>query len=79
MDQQLFNIIYGLFGILLTIIGVCVLWWVNTIWGLVKSQQESINNLHTNLAGNYMPRPEMNRTLERIFDALDDIRKGQSK
>jgi hypothetical protein len=79
MNQQLFNVIYGLFGILLSIIGACALWWVNMIWEMVKEQKKEINDLHIRLAEGYMPRAEMNRTLERIFNALDDLRKELAK
>jgi preprotein translocase subunit Sec63 len=79
MDQQIFNLIVGLFGVLLTIIGVCVTWWVNTIWGMVKAQQTEISRLHVQLVQNYVPRVELQQTFDRILNKLDEIQKGLSK
>ncbi len=75
MDQQIFNLIVGLFSVLLTIIGVCVTWWVNTIWAMVKAQQQEISTLHVELVKNYVPRIEQQHMLDKIFTALDEIRR----
>lgn len=55
--------------------GACVVWWVNTIWGMAKTLQQDVSNLHIELAKNYAPRAELQNTLERIFDKLDELQK----
>jgi hypothetical protein len=75
MEQQLVNFIFGLVMVLLGIIGTGIAWWVNTIWSMVKTQQAEINMLHIKLAENYMPRAELQDTLARIFDKLDEIQR----
>jgi hypothetical protein len=67
-QQQIVNILFG-------VAGFFVAWWVNTIWGMVKSQQEQISQLNIKLAEGYMPRQESDKNFTRIVETLDDIRK----
>jgi hypothetical protein len=67
-QQQIINILFG-------VAGFCVAWWVNAIWGMVKSQQDQISQLNIKLAEGYMPRQESDKNFTRIYEALDDIRK----
>lgn len=75
MDQQLFQTLTTIAGILIAAIGFCVAWWVNNLWAMVKGQQEQITNLSVKLAENYAPRAELEKTFERIFNLLEEIRK----
>jgi hypothetical protein len=68
MDQQSF------INILLGVAGFCIGWWVNAIWKMVGSMQADISNLHVELAKNYVPRAELEAKLDRILDAVDEIR-----
>lgn len=75
MDQQTFNVIFGVFSCLLSIIGIGAMWWVNNMWDMLKSQQSQLSDLHINLAANYAPRAELRTVLDKINDKLDDIQK----
>lgn len=52
-------------------------WWVKNIWSMVIAQQAQITALQVELARNYIPRAEMQDTLHRIFDKLEEIQKAQ--
>jgi len=69
MDQQ------TVINILIGVSGACIAWWVNAMWKMVEALQQDISNLHVELAKNYAPRAEMQATLDRILDAIDDLRK----
>lgn len=72
-SQQFFNLFLSICSALFGIIGACVLWWVNTIWGMVKSQQETITQLNVEMVKAYVPRAELEKTFSRLFDSLDKI------
>lgn len=69
MDQQ--QVINTLFGVA----GFCVAWWVNTLWSMVKSQQEQITAVNLKLAENYVQKAELEKTFNKIFDTMDEIKK----
>lgn len=69
MDQQ--QIIQVLFGVA----GGCVVWWVNKIWAMVQSQQEQITAVNLKLAEHYVQKSDFEKSLDRIFDAVDEIKK----
>lgn len=71
--QQTFNIMFSIGGALAGIIGSCALWWINTIWSMVKSQQEQITKLNVQMVQAYVPRQELDKTFSQIFDKLDKI------
>jgi ABC-type molybdate transport system ATPase subunit len=64
--QQVVNALFG-------VVGAGVAWWVNTIWGMVRSQQEQITQLNVKLVESYVPRVELEKTFSRIFDTLEKI------
>lgn len=64
-----------LLGIVLAGIG----WWVRNIWAMVIAQQAQITSLQVELARSYMPRAELQDTLKRIFDKLDEIQSEVAK
>lgn len=72
-SQQTFNVIFSIVGVLFSVIGACVLWWVNTIWSLVKGQQEQISALSLKMVEAYVPRVELEKTFDRLFEALNKI------
>jgi hypothetical protein len=78
VEQQSINTLLGLISGLFAIVGTCVMWWVNTIWSMVKSQQEQISNLNIKLAEHYVPRQELDKNFSRIFDELKGIREEVS-
>lgn len=78
-SQEFFNAVIAIFGVLAAIIGFCITWWVNNIWSMVKVLQTDVSSLHVELAGSYVKRQELQATFDRIFDALDDIRKEVSR
>lgn len=49
MDQQLFNVVITIIGVLLTVIGTGALWWINTVWTSLKEQVKISSDLHTAL------------------------------
>ena len=75
MDQTGFNIVYGVITTLMAIIGFGVAWWVNNMWGMLRSQQEQISELNIKIVANYVPRAELQAIFEKINDKLDDIQK----
>ena len=75
MDQQTFQVLTAIATTLISIIGAGVAWWVNNLWSMVRTQQDQITNLKVELAAKYMPREELQETLNRIFSLLEEIRK----
>jgi hypothetical protein len=82
MDQQTFNLVFGLVSGLLTIIASGVAWWCKSIQTGLAGQQAQlvhlmaqISNLNIELAKNYAPRAELQGAFDRIFAVLDEIRK----
>jgi|GEM_PF-2669255 len=70
MDQQ------TVINILISGVGAGIIWWVNAIWQMMGTLQQDISNLHVELAKNYATRAEMQATLDRILDAIDELRKA---
>lgn len=62
--------------LLLSVVITGVGWWVANIWSMVRDQQKQITDLQVHLANHYVPRAESDRHLERIYDALEEIRKS---
>lgn len=79
MEQQFINTLLSIVSGLMAILGVAVAWWVNNIWAMVKAQQEEISKLHIELVQNYVPRLELQKTFERMFDKLDQIQREIKK
>jgi hypothetical protein len=82
MDQQTFQVIASLFGLLLTVIGYLLAQSMLSLRGALRSHKEDVDTLrrdHTALAleiaKNYMPRTELEKKLDDIFALLEDIRK----
>jgi hypothetical protein len=73
MDVQ--TLMTALLGIVLAGVG----WWVKTIWAMVVAQQVQITTLQVELARSYMPRAELQDTLKRLFDKLDEIQREVSQ
>jgi chromosome segregation ATPase len=67
-EQQIINILIG-------IAGTGVAWWVKTMWGMVRSQQEQITALNLKLAENYVQKIELEKTFTKLFDGMDEIKK----
>lgn len=67
-EQQVINILMG-------IAGAGVAWWVKTIWAMVRSQQEQITALNLKLAENYVQKIELEKTFNKLFDGMDEIKK----
>lgn len=72
-SQQLINIAFALCAALFGLVCTGVTWWVNTIWSDVKSQKKQIDDLQLKLVEGYVPRSEMEKTLNRLFDKMDEI------
>lgn len=66
-------------SVLIGLVTAGVGWWVKNIWSMVIAQQTQITTLQVELAKNYIPRAEMQDTLKRIFDKLDEIQKAQQR
>lgn len=71
-----------LLNVLIAVAGFCVAWWVRTIQSAQIKQQDQmvelmrqISSLNVELAKNYAPRAELEKTFERIFNLLEEIRK----
>jgi hypothetical protein len=64
---------------LLNIVGAILLagvgWWLNNLWSMVKSLQEQLSAVHVKMVEQYVPRAEMQATMQRIFEKLDEIQK----
>lgn len=60
-------------------LGAVLTWWVKIVWSSVNKQQTALSELHIKMATDYVTKQELNKSLDRIFDAIDDIRKGMSK
>jgi predicted O-methyltransferase YrrM len=56
-----------------------ILWVANALWGMIKTLQTDVSNLHIELARNYVPRAELEQRLTRIQDTLDEIREFQRR
>ncbi len=65
-DQYLINILFG-------IVLAGGAWWMRTMWDLIKEQQGKIAEIEILVAGNYMPRPEFERSIDALFKKLDKI------
>lgn len=84
--QQLFNVTAGVLGILLTIIGAGITWWVNTIWSDLKDAKRELGALQINLQAqitqanmrmveHYMPRVELEKIFDKLTTGMDEIKK----
>lgn len=64
---------------LLNVVGAVLLagvgWWLNNLWTMVKSLQEQLSAVHVKLVEQYVPRGEMQATMQRIFEKLDEIQR----
>lgn len=71
-------------NLLLALVLAGVSWWVRNIWQMVIDQQKAhnatvlefqrqIGGLTLELGRDYMPRRELNETLKRLFDKLEEI------
>jgi hypothetical protein len=69
VDQQ------QIINILIAGAGFCVAWWVNTIWADVKAQKKEIGDLQIKLLEGYVTKAEAERSMTRLADTLDEIRK----
>lgn len=74
--QTLFNIVFGLLGV----IGG---WWINAMWTAVKDLQsvdkdlaEKVASIEVLVAGRYVTRDEFNLALNQVFSKLDRIIDG---
>lgn len=68
--------------IITTLLGIVlagVSWWVKNLWAMVVAQQVQITALQVELARGYMPRAELQDTLTRIFNKLDEIQSEVAK
>jgi hypothetical protein len=73
--MEVFNspVVHALLWVVVTGVG----WWVNNMWQMIQSQQRQLTELNVKLAENYVPRVELQSSLNRIFDMLEEIRKNQ--
>lgn len=64
---------------LLNVVGAVLLagvgWWLNNLWTMVKSLQEQLSAVHVKLVEQYVPRAEMQATMQRLFEKLDEIQR----
>lgn len=58
------------------LIMTCLGWWVSNLYAEVRAQAAQITDLKVRLAQDYMTRADIEKSLERIFDKLDQIQKG---
>lgn len=74
-SMEVFNspVVHALLWVVVTGVG----WWVNNMWQMIQSQQRQLTELNVKLAENYVPRVELQSSLNRIFDMLEEIRKNQ--
>lgn len=75
MEVDAGQVINVLIGLVVAGIG----WWVNNIWGMVKSLLNQVAELNVKLAENYAPRVELQNTFQRIFDKLDEIQRDMRR
>lgn len=73
MDQQALTIVLAIITSLVGFITAGIWLWVNNLWSMVRNQQEEINALSVDLAKNYVPRAELQRTFDAIFIKLEEI------
>lgn len=66
--QQLLNLLFAA-------IGFGGAWWINTIWNKIQDLQTQLAQTNLKLAEGYVPRAELEKTFERLFDAIDEIKK----
>ncbi len=73
MEQQLFNIVFSVAGVLGG-------WVLKTIWDAVRDLQaadtnlaDKVSRIEVLVAGNYITRHEFNNNLQRVFIKLDEI------
>jgi len=73
MEQQLFNIVFSVAGVLGG-------WVLKTIWDSVRDLQaadtnlaDKVSRIEVLVAGNYITRHEFNNNLQRVFIKLDEI------
>lgn len=75
------------FEMLLGLITAGVGWWVRNTWAMLIEVQKShnetvlafqkqISDINLQLARDYIPRKELQETLTRIFDTLEEIKDG---
>lgn len=73
MEQQLFNIMFSVAGILGG-------WVLKTIWDAVKDLQaadtnlaDKVSRIEVLVAGHYITRDEFNNNMHRVFNKLEEI------
>lgn len=69
------HILEALLGV---VVGI-VAWWTKETWAKLQRLTDKVGEIDNDLGKNYVPRSELQKTFERIFDALDDIRKEVKK
>jgi glutathionyl-hydroquinone reductase len=72
-QQQLFNVLFALVGVLGG-------WWMKAMWEAIKSLEQadkqlntSVNNLHVLVAGGYVKTEQFDSMSKAIFAKLDRI------
>lgn len=55
--------------------GAIVTWWVSNIWEMVQRQQQQLSALSLKIAESYVTKAEYDKTIDKLFDKLDDIQK----
>lgn len=78
MDQQLFQIIVIVFGMLIGIIGFFTRGLIKDMQVAIKDQSKDITELRVDLVRDYVPRGELIDTFNKIFEELKGIR-GEMK
>jgi uncharacterized membrane-anchored protein YhcB (DUF1043 family) len=82
MDHQIFQALAIVFGLMVSIIGTLVMLVVRSQQRTLEKHEErtdalfdKLNSLANEVAKNYMPRSELEKKLDSIFELLEDIRK----
>lgn len=72
-NQQLINVLFGVVG---TLGG----WWMRTMWASLKELQiqdvklaEKVSSIEVLVAGQYVKRDDMDRSMAALFTKLDRI------
>ena len=71
--QELFNVIFSVVGILMG-------WCLKVIWSTMselrdsdKEMMEKMSRIEVLVAGSYVKREDYQKTMERLFERLDDL------
>lgn len=74
-SQQVFNILVGIVGGLVTIIGTCVTWWVNNMWAEHKTLKAELSDFKLKVANESVSKVDLEKISDKIFHRLDEISK----